>query len=178
MGSYGQGGYDPFQSDPMEARALSSSLWELSALLQHSNKDIARTAQVAAGIADGSTTSADLPHSGKEPHEIIKKLGDAAELVTGWLPAQQSRGGSTGGKRSKLKADKKLRMRVACPEASPVVVANIWCYLGTVEVDVECTREEPQQLIQEAAQEFQSMFGCACGCIHLHQSDCLLSLIF
>lgn len=160
MGSYGQGGYNPFQSDPTEARALSSSLWELSALLQHSNKDIVRTAQVAAGIAAGSTTTADLPHGGKEPYEIVEKLGGAAELVTGCLPAR-GRAQATGGKRSKLKAEKKLRSRVACPETSPVLTGNIWWYLKNKNVAVECTREETQQQVEKASQEFQYMFGYA-----------------
>ena len=62
VGSYGRGGYDPFQADPAEARALSSSLWELSALLQHCNKDVARSASVAVGIAEAvSYTHLTLP---------------------------------------------------------------------------------------------------------------------
>lgn len=170
VGSYGQGGYDPYQQDPSAAHALSSSLWELSALLQHINKDVARASQVAAGIADGSTTAADLPHGGREPHEHVDKLQDAVEVALAYMPAPRKRGGSDG-KRSKLKADKKLKGRVANPQDSHVVAANIWYYLGTQNVEAECSRKESQPQLQLAAQELQSMFGCVqqlflCAVVH------------
>jgi hypothetical protein len=163
VGSYGQGAYDPFQPDPVEARALSSSLWEFSALLQHTNKEVARAAHVTAGIGDGTSTPADLPYCGVEPHDIVEQAGDCVELIGGCMPAARAKAScNNSGKRSKLTADKKLRLKVACQEDSPVVSANICCYLGTEDAQAECSRAENQRQVDLVAEELQSIFGCVC----------------
>eukprot|EP00892_Ulva_mutabilis_P009669 jgi/Ulvmu1/7074/UM033_0135.1 len=74
VGSYGSGGYDPHISDPAEARALSSTLWELCPLLSHYHPAVVQCATAAAAVGtNAAAASVEGALHALEPHVLARR---------------------------------------------------------------------------------------------------------
>lgn len=150
VGSYGSGGYDPHIADPSEARALSSTLWELPMLLNHFQPAVAQCAAAAAAIgSDAAAATLEGTLHALEPHALASRYAyrHAGLLceVAGKAAGRQN--GTAAGKRG------------GAPGNSPVVTALAAHCAGVADVRQECGLGGAAEA-DLAGSELAGMFRC------------------